>query len=90
MSKTGSDNLSILLASAREWQIFQSAINYRDIHKEFVLSNERFQLARQQGMRPELEAFLVKYPELRDKHEVKLVISSMRQSSIYLMIQSLT
>ncbi|CAD0095639.1 unnamed protein product, partial [Aureobasidium mustum] len=78
MSKTGSDKLSILLASARERQIFQSAINFRDIHKEFVAGDQRFQVARKEDMRPELEAFLVKHPDLRDACEVKLIMASMQ------------
>lgn len=78
MSKTGNDKLSILLASARERQIFQAAISFRDIHKEFVAGDQRFQVARQEDMRPELEASLLKHPDMRDKHEVKLIMASMQ------------
>ena len=76
MSETGSDKLSVLLASARERQIFQSAINFRDKHKESVAEDQKYQVARHKDVRGELEAFLVKHPDMRDKHEVKLIMVS--------------
>lgn len=77
MSTTKTDKLANLLASARERQIFQSAINYRDIHKEFVEENERFHAARRKDVRVELEAFLVENPDLKDMEEVKRILASM-------------
>ncbi|KEQ58823.1 uncharacterized protein M437DRAFT_58321 [Aureobasidium melanogenum CBS 110374] len=78
MSANKSDRLTNLLASARERQIFQSAINCRDVHKAFVEEDRRFRGARGKDVRGELEAFLVIYPDLRDEDEVKLIMGSMQ------------
>jgi hypothetical protein len=67
--------LSTLLANARERQIFQSAITYKDIHGEFITTDKSFQVARDLGIRRELEAYLVEHPESRDTPEVKRIMA---------------
>lgn len=75
-SKRSDDTLSTFLATARERQMFQSAINYRDIHKEFVKSDAMLQVPRLRDITAELDGFLVKYPEYRDEPEVERIGSS--------------
>lgn len=67
------DTVSILLGQASERQKFQSAISYRDIHKEYVVSDPVFLEAKSEDIRPQLEAFLMKHPELKESSTVKQI-----------------
>ncbi|THX71698.1 hypothetical protein D6D04_09407 [Aureobasidium pullulans] len=68
------DTVSTLLAQASERQRFQSAISYRDIHREYVVSDLVFLEAKSQDIRPQLEAFLMKHPELTESSTVKQIV----------------
>jgi hypothetical protein len=64
-STFGNNFLSNLLVDARERQRFQSAINHRDVHLDYIKSDKRFQEAKLKDLRPTLEVFLVKHPQFQ-------------------------
>ncbi|KAK6000665.1 hypothetical protein QM012_003390 [Aureobasidium pullulans] len=72
LSKTRSDKFSVLLASARQRQIFQSAINFRDVHKEFVSSNGEFQSRRHHDL---VQAYKFRIDEVNDEFNAVLEVN---------------
>lgn len=73
--------LSDLLLGARERQQFQSAVNYRDVHLEYIKSDKLFQEAKLKDLGPTLEAFVVKHPQFQQW------ISGFRQGMLFRDIQ---